>query len=178
MEQLASALRREQELLDLLLFKLVETRLLLRASESRYVARASDEVERARHHTRQGDRLRAAALTSLGLSRTTGRTVTLHLLASTADEPWAGILRDHHRSLCAAVTEIAAVNHENAALARQGMQRLADERLTAATAPTRSGQAGELVDQDLTRLAEQAAYDSVLDTAGRLRMPALLEFLG
>jgi hypothetical protein len=103
--------------------------------------------------------------------------VTLRSLATVVDDPWAGILRDHHQSMSAVVTEIAAVCNETADLARRGTARLDDERRTAATAPTRPVQAVELVDQDLARLADQAAYDSVLATLSRLRLAALVEFL-
>ena len=65
MQQLATALWREQALLELVLFKLIETRLLLDANETRFLTRASREVERARQRAREADLLRAAVVARL-----------------------------------------------------------------------------------------------------------------
>lgn len=176
MEQLASALQREQELLELLLFKLVETRLLLAAPEMRFVTRATMEVERARQRTREADLLRAALVERLGFTGLRGRPVTLRSLAAESEQPWSGILRDHHDAMCALVAEIEMVAHQNARLARAGLQRIDTGNLVGATTsavdPTSHGPS-----EDLADMADQAAYDAVLGAAGRLRMPALLSFL-
>lgn len=177
MDQLANALRREHELLELVLFKLVETRLLLGASEIRFLPRATDEVERARQRAREADLVRAAVVERLGPQLGRGRPITLRGLADETDEPWAGILRDHHGALCGLVAEIELVAHQNARHARSCLQR------TRADEPTLSGvvAVGALCrptpDADLSSMADEAAFEAVLGAAARLRMPALLAFL-
>lgn len=60
MERVGMILEREGEVLEALLFKLVETRLLLEAGQARFLPRASREVERARARAREVGLLRAA----------------------------------------------------------------------------------------------------------------------
>ncbi len=118
MEQIAAVLEREGELLDILLFKLVETRLLLESGEHRFLARATREVERARRRTREADLVRAASVADLR------RGTTLRAIAAQVPEPWPGILRDHHEHLTALVAEIELTAHRNADLARCGLDSL------------------------------------------------------
>ena len=174
MEHLSNALQREHELLGLLLFKLVETRLLVEAEETRFLARATREVERARHRTREADLLRAALVERLEPRGEDGEVPTLRALAAAAPEPWGGIFRDHHEVLCGQVAEIEVVANQNACLAQAGISRISG----AARQPVLVGPGGATMpDATLSRLAEGAAYEAVLGAAARLRMPALLSFL-
>lgn len=167
MEQVVSVLEREREVLDVLLFKLVETRLILEAGEMRFLSRATREVERARGRCREIDLMRAATVAQ----HRTG--ATLRDLASSAREPWPSILRDHHDLLAALVAEIEVTAHLNAEHARTGLDaiRLAPVGGSSSSEGTQSG------DAELTRLAAGAALETVLGTASRLRMPDLLGFL-
>ena len=167
MEQVVMVLEREREVLDVLLFKLVETRLILEAGEMRFLSRATREVERARGRCREIDLMRAAIVAQ----HRTG--ATLRGLASSAREPWPGILRDHHDLLAALVAEIEVTAHLNAEHARIGLDaiRLAPVGSTSGSDSTQGG------DAELTRLAAGAALETVLGTASRLRMPDLLGFL-
>lgn len=176
MEQLATTLRRERELLEVLLFKLVEIRLLLRESETRYVVHAARELTRARHRTGESDLLRAALLARLSPRGPKGRPVSLRRLAATVDEPWAGILRDHFESMTEVVTEIEVVTDQATELARRGLDRVADERRSAGPRLASCGVHETTVD-GRARLAAEDAYDTVLGTTRRLPMPALVEFL-
>src|SRR3954470_13770011 len=106
MDDLSTALRRERELLDQLRFRFIETRLLLAARETRYLAWATAEVDQARIRVRETDLLRAAHVHRLGLRRGTAKAPTLREMANQATGPWPGILRDHHEGLCAVVSEI------------------------------------------------------------------------
>ena len=65
MERVSSILEREGEALEVLLFKLIETKLLLTADEARFLPRATREVERARARARELDLLRAATVVQL-----------------------------------------------------------------------------------------------------------------
>jgi hypothetical protein len=172
MEHLAAVLEREGEALELLLFKLTETKLLLEAGEARFLPRATGEVERARTRAREVDLLRAATF-----ARSTDR-LTLREVASTAPAPWPPILRDHHQVLSRLVAEIELVAYRNAEQARAGLEALSRQPVTeaalvgAGAAPMRPVRNAEL-----DRLARGAALEAVLGTAARLRMPDLLDFL-
>lgn len=176
MEQIAALIEREGELLDNLLFKLVETRLLLEHEETRFLARSTREVERARRRAREVDLVRAATVTKLG------RGATLRAMASGATGPWPAILRDHHDRLSHLVAEIELTAHRNADLARCGLEALQRSPVAAASetvglGPGAVGTTHHGEDAELARLAHGAALESVLATAGRLRMPDLLDFL-
>lgn len=174
MERIGAILEREGELLDTLLFKLVETNLLLQAGETRFMSRATREVERVRTRTREVDLMRATTVAQVRDGRPG---TTLRELASQAPEPWPGILRDHHDRLGRLVAEIEVAAHQNAHEARRGLEAL---RATPAMAGggTGSGASGRIDgDAELVRLAQGAAFEAVLGTAARLRMPDLLDFL-
>jgi hypothetical protein len=168
MEHLAAVLEREGEALELLLFKLTETKLLLEAGEARFLPRATSEVERARGRARELDLLRAASLARLAPG------VTLREVAADAAAPWPAILRDHHEVLSRLVAQIELVAHQNASLAREGLDELSRE-------PVAVGAPAPMVrpvrNAELDRLARGAALDAVLGTASRLRMPDLIDFL-
>lgn len=167
MDQISGVLEREVHVLEILLFKLVETRLLLENDEIRFLTRATREVERARLRAREVDLLRATTVSEVG----TGR--TLRTLAASAPAPWPGILRDHHAALVDVVAQIELTAHRNAELARVGLDRVERTKVIAG--------AGHRTAEDdraeLDRLATGAAFQAVLGTAGRLRMPDLLDFI-
>ena len=191
MEELSAALRRERELLDQLRFRFIETRLLLTAREIRYLAWATAEIDQARVRAREADLLRAAHLQRLGNGSSRAAMRTLREIAADAEEPWAGILRDHHEGLCAMVSEIEVIGHRNAELARAGIRQLAEragpslfdswlqpsdwstEALTGRSAVDELAPVAEEAHQ----LADERAFQDVITTASRLRMPALLAFL-
>lgn len=166
MERVSAVLEREGELLDGLLFKLVETQLILRSGNSRFLARATREVERARNRARELDLVRATTVACV----TPGS--TLRELAQSADEPWPGILRDHHDHLTSLVSEIEVAAHQNATEARLGL-----DALRTAPAMVSSSSSGTPPQADLAHLARGAALETVMGTAARLHMPDLLDFL-
>lgn len=171
MEHLTDALRREQALLERLLFRLVETRLLLAAGEVRFVSESAREVQQARQRACSADLGRAAVVAGLSATRDDGLDPTLRGLAAQASEPWPGMLRDHHDALCGLVAEIELAAHHNARFAREGLLRVQDD----------AGQHPAALrtehDPTLSLVACHSAYQSVLGTASSLRMPALLAFL-
>ena len=122
MEELAEVLRQERHHLEVLLYRLTLTRLLLQAREVRFLRWSSQEVERARQRTREIDLLRAANVQLLGVRGLHGQAPTLRQLASLAGVPWAGILRDHHDAMGALVAEIEVAAHQAAELARDGIE--------------------------------------------------------
>lgn len=170
MERVATILEREGEALEALLFKLIETKLLLEADEARFLPRATREVERARARARELDLLRATTVAQAVPG------ATLRDLAVRAPGPWPGILRDHHDVLTRVVDEIEVVAYQNAQSARIGLERLSQQPVGAGVGPSRA--AGRPVrNAELDHLARGAALDAVLGTAARLRMPDLIDFL-
>ena len=131
MEELADVLRQERHHLEVLLYRLTATRLLLQAREVRFLHWSSQEVERARQRTREVDLLRAANVQLLGVRGLHGQAPTLRQLASLASVPWAGILRDHHDAMAALVAEIEVVAHQTGELARDGIRSVADAQESA-----------------------------------------------
>ena len=170
MERIAALLERERELLDVLLFKLVETRLILESGDTRYLARSTREVERARSRLRELDLVRATTVARHDPG------ASLRALAARSPEPWPGILRDHHESLARLVAEIEMTAHQNAGHARRGLDAL---RATRVAVPVGAGDVADRFrrDDDLVRLARGAAFETVMGTAARLHMPDLLAFL-
>lgn len=169
MEHVATILEQEGEALEALLFKLVETRLLLEAGEARFLPRATREVERARGRAREVDLMRAATVARMGCG------VRLRDLATQATGPWPAILRDHHDVLSRLVAEIEMVVHQNAEAARIGIEQLSRQPVGVGGGAPATGR--PIRNAELDRLARGAALDAVLGTAARLRMPDLLDFL-
>lgn len=188
MEHVVTILEREGEALEVLLFKLVETKLILAADEARFLPRATREVERARARAREIDLMRATTMARFDSP------MTLREIAADASGAWPSILRDHHAVLSGLVEEIGVTAHLNSTVAEQRMSQLRSERAhaeTVALASRETGASGSdktavTIERPNTRLirngeldwlARGAALETVFGTAARLRMPDLVEFL-
>jgi hypothetical protein len=113
--EVSTILWRERELLELLLFKLEEEQLLLAAGRTRWLARATREVEVVLAEIRRTELARATevdhAASLLGL----GPSPSLTRLADACPDPWAGLLRDHQiafRTLTAEITSLSDLNRD------------------------------------------------------------------
>jgi hypothetical protein len=171
MEPVGTILEREGEALEVLLFKLIETRLLIEAGEARFLPRATREVERARTRARELDLLRAATVAQTACG------ATLRDLAAAGTGPWPAILRDHHDVLSRLVSEIEVVAHQNAQAARSGLELLSRQPVAAGAGAPAPATGRPIRNAELDHLARGAALDAVLGTAARLRMPDLIDFL-
>lgn len=172
MDRINAILEREGEVLEILLFKLVETRLLMENNELRFLSRATREVERARTRAREIDLMRATTVSQHRPG------VTLRDLAAETSGPWPGIFRDHHDVLTRLVAEIEVTAHRNSSEARLGIEALQRPKVAVGTVDVEAGDAVDREgDAELARLARGAAFEAVLGTASRLRMPDLLDFL-
>lgn len=154
--EVSSILWREREMLELLLFKLEEEQLVLAAGRTRWLARATREVEMVLSEIRRTEVLRAvevdAVATELGLSANPSLTV----LADAAQEPWRGILRTHRQAFLTLTAEISALAESNRDLLTTG-QRATHETLLSLTdglqtytpdgAPVANAAGGRLVDE-------------------------------
>jgi hypothetical protein len=97
--ELANVLWRERETMTLVIFKVVEERLVVASGQTRWLADANRELEAALSQLRTTDVLRAvesdALAERLGLPPGSG----LQLLAECSIEPWSTILFEHRDAL-------------------------------------------------------------------------------
>lgn len=107
MQELAGLLERERRLLEFVLFKLVEVHRLLAADDARFLAWASGELEHAVERVHDADLLRAVVVERCAIaSGLPPAGATVADVADVADEPWAGILRDHAAAIGGLLDEI------------------------------------------------------------------------
>ena len=118
--ELASLLWREREILERVLFKIVEEQLVVAAGETRWLAAANREVEAAVHDLRISEVERAAEVDAMAaqLGLPAGR--SLAVLAEHAPPPWDEILHDHRTSLRRLVSEIDSAAKEARRLLEAG----------------------------------------------------------
>ena len=134
MDELTGLLSRERRLLEVLLFKLIAARHLLAAGESRFLAWAAAEVERATERVREAEMLRAGLVQKI--AREAGLPedrLTLSALAEASPEPYKTIFADHRQAFLELVAEIEEVTRANRKLAHRGMNEVDEllERLDA-----------------------------------------------
>jgi flagellar FlgN protein len=109
LSELSNILWRERRLLELLAFKLEEEHLVLSSGRTRWLARASGEVDviidEIKHVRLERAMRMADSSHELGLSDTP----TLRELANSVEPPWAGIFWEHRRALHTLGREIESV---------------------------------------------------------------------
>ncbi|WP_019873649.1 flagellar export chaperone FlgN [Sporichthya polymorpha] len=120
--EVSTILWRERELLELLLFKLEEEQLVLTSGRSRWLARATKEVEIVLAEIRRTELARATAVDEAAEALGLAPNPSLAALADACAEPWAGILRDHRTSFHALTAEITALANSNRDLITAGKQ--------------------------------------------------------
>jgi hypothetical protein len=89
----------EREVLERVLFKLVEQQLIVEAGQTRWLAAANNEVEAAAMALRGSEVLRSAEVDALAEVLGLAPGATLAELAAAAPEPWADMLREHRDAL-------------------------------------------------------------------------------
>lgn len=143
MEDLARVLTREQVLVELLVFKLVTMRQMLLNGETRFLAWAGEEVERAAETVRAAELERAMVAEEVAAAR--GMTdPTLRELVADAPEPWQSLLDELAASLRSSTAEVAELIAATRRLAEAGATSIAESLGTLAapsTAPRRSAYA-------------------------------------
>jgi hypothetical protein len=104
-QELSTLLWRERELLELLMFKLEEEKLLLTAGKSRWLPFATREVEQVLERLRENGLERAMEVAAVGDEWGTGDNATLRsIIAGAPTEAW----RDNFNGHLVALTELAA----------------------------------------------------------------------
>jgi hypothetical protein len=125
LEELAETLWQERHLTELLLYKLVCTKLLLAADEQRYTGLSVSEVDSVLASLRTAERRRDEVVQALAV--TWGVSIDeLHLttLVERSPQPWASVFDDHRRSFLSLTSEIEETATENRRLAASGLHRV------------------------------------------------------
>lgn len=201
-EQLVEVLQKERDRLEQLRYRFVALGLLLDAREVRFWGWSLQDLNRARLRVRETDLMRAATVGTMDVPSARGGVASLRELAAASPPPWAGILRDHHDSLCTVVTEIELHAHHIAEEGRACLSELARtgtlgqpappaearvlvgpaegsaELLTPTTRPrpiSRLRAPGQ--GDDLDPVSIECLLSDVIAGGGRMRIPALLAFL-
>lgn len=199
-EQLVEVLQKERDRLEQLRYRFVALGLLLDAREVRFWGWSLQDLNRARLRVRETDLMRAATVGIMDVPSARGGVASLREVAAATPAPWAGILRDHHDSLCTVVTEIELHAHH---IAEEGRACLAELARTGTLgAPSRRSEASRVLvgpgdggiepapvapppmtlrapgqADDLDPVSIECLLSDVIAGGGRMRIPALLAFL-
>lgn len=114
--EVSDLLWRERELLDVLLFKLDQERLLLsEGSEDavRWLARASHEIDLVIEELRLADLTRAVEVDALATELGLAPAPTLAALAEAAPAPWNDLFAAHRSAFEALVSRVRAAADDN-----------------------------------------------------------------
>lgn len=128
---LAETLHGERRLLERLLFKLVEARLVLAADEARFLPLAMGEVEEVVERVRFGESHRRRAVRELAaaIGEPEDR-ITLSFLVSWAPEPYRTMFVEHRDHFMRLTAEIEQASVDNRRLANLAVQNLSDTIVT------------------------------------------------
>lgn len=133
--EVSAVLWRERELLEVLIFKLEEEQLVLGSGRTRWLARATREVEVVLEEIRRAELTRATEVDALASQLGLGPGPSLGQLADPAPAPWADLLREHRSAFLTLTAEITAMAETNRDLLSSG-QRAVREAMLALTEST------------------------------------------
>lgn len=120
--ELSAVLWKERHLLELLLFKLETEQLLLAGGRSRWLARASGEVEMVLGELKHVELLRAVATTTAAAALGLGSDASLRELAEAAPAPWRNLLSEHRSAFLALTDEVSELVRTNRELLGRGQR--------------------------------------------------------
>jgi hypothetical protein len=120
LREVSAILWRERHLLELLLFKLDEEQLVLAAGRTRWLARATREVEMVLEEIRQTELERAVEVSRVAVDLALPSAASLRQLADAAPSPWQGILVEHRQAFLTLTEEITALVQTNRELLARG----------------------------------------------------------
>ena len=121
---ISSALWRIRELLDLLTFKLETEQVLVATGRSRWLGRATHEVELVLEEIRHSELRRTIELGDVADVLGLDPEISLLALAEAAPPPWDDVLADHRDKLISATNEISALAESNRELLNSGYRAL------------------------------------------------------
>jgi hypothetical protein len=125
LSDVSNILWRERQVLELLVFKLEEERLVLSAGRSRWLAHATREVENVLAEVKRVELERAVQVADAGFLLGLSGAPTLRELAALSAPPWDEIFAEHRRALLAIAQEIDALTNSNRELLRHGQAETA-----------------------------------------------------
>ena len=125
-QHLSTLLWREQELLDLLLFKAEEKQYLILTGKSRWLARIAHEIEVVLEQLRTLEVERAAATEQIAGRLGLDANPSLRQLADSAPAPWNDLYAKHHEALLVLVTELRGLSDANKELIESGLAVIND----------------------------------------------------
>jgi hypothetical protein len=125
-QHLSTLLWREQEFLDLLLFKAEEKQYLILTGKTRWLPRIAHEIEVVLDQLRTLEVERAAATEVLAAGLGLGANPSLRQLAEAAPAPWADLFARHHEALLVLVTELRSLSDANKELIEGGLAAIGD----------------------------------------------------
>jgi hypothetical protein len=134
-QHLSTLLWREQELLDLLLFKAEEKQYLILSGKTRWLPRIAHEIEVVLDQLRTLEVERAAATEDMATRLGVGANPSLRQLAEAAPAPWNDLYAKHHEALLVLVTELRSLSDTNRELIEGGLAAISDA-LTSVRTPT------------------------------------------
>lgn len=126
LNELSTTLWRERELLETLLFKLEEEELLLASGRSRWIGRATREVEHVLDQIRGAELGRAVEADDAAREVGIPEGSSLLELAKAAPSPWNDLLRSHHVALTEITSQIDALAHSNREVLAQSVRATQD----------------------------------------------------
>jgi hypothetical protein len=132
-QHLSTLLWREQELLDLLLFKAEEKQYLILTGKTRWLARIAHEIEVVLDQLRTLELERSAATEALAGRLGIEANPSLRALADKAPAPWNDLLAKHHEALLVLVTELRSLSDSNRELIESGLSAIGDALLAVRT---------------------------------------------
>ena len=145
MERLSLILWRARELLETLLFKLEEEQLLLASGRTRWLMRATQEVEAVLQSIRETEILRSVAADEAAAAMGLGASPSLRALADAVGEPWHTILAEHRDAFVKITQEISALADANRELVTAGYRSARETLLSLGDTASGYGQDGTAV---------------------------------
>ena len=132
-QHLSTLLWREQELLDLLLFKAEEKQYLILTGKTRWLARIAHEIEVVLDQLRTLEVERAAATEAIAVTLGLGANPSLRQVAEAAPAPWNDLFAKHHEALLVLVTDLRSLSDANRELIEGGLAAIGDALLSVKT---------------------------------------------
>ena len=120
LSDVSDLLWRERRILETLLFKLEEERLILAAGRTRWLVHATREVEMVLDEIKHIELERAVVLDDVSANLGLGDASTLDALASSTTAPWPQIFDDHRAALLELTREICTAADANRGLLARG----------------------------------------------------------
>lgn len=153
LREVSTILWRERHLLELLAFKLDEEQLVLAAGRTRWLARATREVELVLEELRQTELERAVEVDRLAAGMGLPPGASLRQLSDAAPPPWRDMLLEHRAAFLALTDEVTALVQTNREILGRGQRAvrevLASGVLEGGVERRSDTAAGLLLDQSL-----------------------------